>query len=83
MGHRCQKHPLTKTATFSREYAISGFPGRLFDTSFLRRSLTSVNSGVVPERLLDFMTVEIDFDDAFGDGPTGFVEYALFTWCRE
>ena len=58
---------------------MSGLPGRLLDTNFLRRSLASFSSGIVPEARLDFIDFATDLDEALGDLPTGSVEYALFT----
>lgn len=74
VGHLCQKQPWTKTATFERAYTMSGLPGRLLETSFLRRSLASVSSGIVPDALLDLIEFVTDLDEAFGDLPTGLVE---------
>jgi hypothetical protein len=56
---------------------MSGLPGRLFETSFLRRSLDSISSGEVPEARLDFIDLETELDEAFGDFPTGLDEYLL------
>src|SRR5271155_1135123 len=61
---------------------MSGLPGRLLDTSLLRRSLAKVSSGIVPEARLDFMADETDFDDALGDFPTGLVAYSLLLRSR-
>jgi len=56
---------------------MSGLPGRLFETSFLPRSLDNVSSGEVPEARLDFIDFETELDEAFGDFPTGLDEYLL------
>jgi hypothetical protein len=52
---------------------MSGLPGSLLDTSFLRRSLASVSSGIVPEARFDLIDLTTDFEEALGDFPTGAV----------